>query len=180
MFQTLAWLVLPIAYNRVKDAAQPLQLWSADRVILGAIGVYAAIGGAMLGFYWLWGGWLTTLLTQKAYEMSAYTTLLIALGRFLQCFALLVQVVFAVHQKMTASLLFRLAGAALTVPLCYVLIQKSQIDGAALGSAIAGFVYLLILALGPGGFVWLMLETRRQAIVAGRDASKLKDAADGF
>ena len=168
MFQTLSWLVMPIAYNRAKDATQPLQLWSADRVILSAIGIYALAGVLMLGFYWFWGGWLTTLLTQANYEMPATTTLIIAAGRFLQCFALLVQVVFAVHQKMTASLLFRLAGAALTVPVCWMLIEKWQIEGAAIGSALAGFVYLVVLAFGPGGFVWLMLETRRAAVAAGR------------
>ncbi len=180
MFQTLSWLVLPIAYNRVKDATQPQQLWSADRVILAAIGVYAVVGVLMLVFYWGWGGWLTTLLTKKEYEMSATTTLIIAAGRFLQCFALLVQVVFAVHQKMTASLLFRVAGALLTVPLCWVLIDKWQIEGAAAGSALAGLVYLVILAIGPGGFVWLMLETRRGVIAAGRASEAHKGAMDGI
>lgn len=176
MFQTLAWLLMPIVYNRVKDAKQPLQLWSADRIMLGAIGIFAAIGTALLGVYWLWGGVLTTWLTKESYVLPTGTMVLIAVGRFLQCFALLVQLVFAVHERMTSSLLFRLVGAGLTVPLCWILVQRSGIDGAALGTALAGGVYLLILAVGPGGFVWLMRDTRRRAIEAGRSSGNVEDA----
>jgi O-antigen/teichoic acid export membrane protein len=171
MFQTLAWLLMPIVYNRVKDATQPLQLWSADRMMIGAIAFFAGTGTLLLGVYWLWGDVLTTWLTRSSYVLPTGTTMLIAVGRFLQCFALLVQMVFAVHERMTASLLFRLVGAGLTVPLCWMLVQRNGIDGAALGAALAGGVYLLILAVGPGGFVWLMRQTRREAAGAARAAA---------
>jgi len=178
MFQAVAWLLMPIVYNRVKDSTEPLQLWSADRIMIGAIGLFAVTGTLLLGVYWLWGEELTTLLTRSSYVLPTGTMMLIALGRFLQCFALLVQIVFAVHEKMTSSLIFRLIGAALTVPLCWMLIGWSGIDGAALGAALAGGVYLLVLAIGPGGFVWLMYRTWRRAMAAARPAAVTERAAD--
>src|SRR5262249_31020253 len=135
IYMLLTWLVMPVAYQRAKDVSDPRQLRAADRVTQGGIALYVG-GVALLEIgYWIIGGWLVGLLTHPKYMIgiSTSTVVMVALGRFLSCLGLLVQLVFAVHQKMTNSLVFRVIGAALTVPICWLMMRRYELWGAAAG-----------------------------------------------
>lgn len=165
------WLLVPIAYQRAKDVTDARQLRSADRVVLAGIGVYVAAGAPLIGLYWLIGEPLVAALTSKQYVLPAATLALVAAARFLSCLAPLIQNIFLVHQKTANSLVYRVIGAALALPICWWTIGRYEIWGAALGALISGGLYLLIVVVGPGGCLWLVRSTRAQAAAAG--ASRL-------
>jgi len=156
-------LLVPIAYQRSRDAGDPAQLWSADRVILAGLGAQFAIGLGMLGFYLLFGSKLLVLLTSDSYVLPTSTITILAAARFVQAISLGVQPIFAVHQQMRGLLGFRTAGAILTPAICWFTIPVWGLSGAAAGGLLAFLVYFLLLAFGPGGALWLVTDARRRS-----------------
>lgn len=155
-------LILPIAYQRARDVHSAGQLWQADKVILGGVAVYLALGALAIPVFVLWGPNLVVLLTSSEFALGSGTVLFLALGRYIQCLTLMLQMFFAVHQKMGRLLGFRLVGAMLTIPICWVMIRDYDIFGASLGMLIAMSVYTLLLVLAPGGVFWLVRTNRMQ------------------
>jgi O-antigen/teichoic acid export membrane protein len=156
-------LLVPIAYQRCRDPGDPRQLWSADRLIAAGLGVQAAIGAAMLGGYLLFGQRLLALLTSADYVLPAGTIAILAAGRFAQAMAVGLQQIFAVHQQVRRLFWFRSAGALLTPAVCWFTIPTWGVLGAAAGTLVSFLAYLLALALGPGGSVWLARDARRRS-----------------
>ncbi len=155
-------LLLPVAYGRARDTNDPTQLWAADRALLGGVGIYLAIGAAMLAIYGFLGPWLVELLTQKDYVLPIQTIILLAVGRYIQCLGILLQSFFAVHQKMPRLLWFRIIGAVVTIPTYWLSIRTWGIAGAAMGMCAVMTFYVLIETLGPGGLLWLILDSRKR------------------
>ncbi|MBI5863999.1 MAG: hypothetical protein HZB38_05745, partial [Planctomycetes bacterium] len=118
-FMTVHWLVMPIAYHRAADLSNAAGLWSADRTLLAAVGAYLAGGVIMLGVYSVAGVWVVQILTQKDFALSSGTITIITLGRFIQCLGFLVQIFFAVHQRMYESMAIRILGGLATVPIVW-------------------------------------------------------------
>lgn len=171
----LNWLALPVAYARAKDARDPAQLWSADKVLLGAVAAYVVIGLASLPLCFAVGGPLLKLMTNPTYQLESSVIGLMALGRFLQGLVVLLQMMFAIHQRMQASLGLRILGALLTLPICYFAVKQAGVFGAAAGTAVAFALYLLLLVFGPNGCYWLVRETR--AALRGPPPARRLDAA---
>ena len=158
VFTTLA---LPIVYQRAKIVTDSRQLWSADRLVLGCIFVYLALGGVMLAFYWLWGQQLLSLLTSKGFVLPATTILVLAIARYVQCLGLLLQMFFSVHQRMGASLGFRAVGSVLVVVVSWYTVKWYGVSGAAVGILISGLIYTMLVFMVPGGCLSLVREARR-------------------
>ncbi len=157
------WLVVPIAYQRARSVEDPAQLWSADKVLIGAFAGYAIIGFFAVIALVLAGPPLIVWLTSPDYEVPRSTVLALALGRYIQCFAFVLQPVFAVHKKMTSSLAFCAIGSALAIPICWLGVQWGGLFGAALAMVISGCLYLTLLIGGPNGGLWIVLGNRRAA-----------------
>jgi hypothetical protein len=64
------------------------------------------------------------------------------------------------------------------VPIVWWGVREAGLTGAAVGTLVAGLLYLLIVAVGPGGFVWLLRETRLRAIRASSGAAPLEVRVD--
>lgn len=158
------WLFIPIAYQRARDIENPAQPWAADKIFLGAIAVYCGIGLLAVGALASVGPRLIVLLTSPEYVIPSSTVTAIAVGRYVQCLAFLIQPIFAIHQKMTSSLAFRLIGAALAVPISWFGVTRAGIAGAAFASIVAGTIYLLLLIAGPNGCLWLVLRSRAETL----------------
>jgi O-antigen/teichoic acid export membrane protein len=156
-------LVIPIAYQRGRDAADPAQLWSADRVLIAGLGAQFAIGLGMLAGYVLFGSRLLVLLTSDDYALPTATIATLAAARFAQAMSLGLQPIFAVHQRMRSLLWFRIAGAILTPVVCWFTIPAWGVAGAAVGTLLSFLAYSLLLAFGPGGGLWLVTDARRRA-----------------
>ena len=62
------------------------------------------------------------------------------------------QPIFAVHQRLANLLWFRLIGAAMTLGICWKLIQSYGIFGAAAGACVAPDLYVVTLVFAPGGY----------------------------
>ncbi len=161
-------LLTPIAYQRGRDADDPAQLWSADRMLIVGLALQAGCGVVLLGFYGLFGPRLLVLLTNESFVLSAGTLLLLASGRLVQSLAQGLQPLFAVHHRLGRMLWFRLVGASLTLAICWVATREFGIVGAAGGSFAALSLYLGGLVFGPGGCLWFVAEARREARAAGR------------
>lgn len=161
-----SWLFLPIAYQRARDIGDARQLWAADRVVLGAIAVYGLLGLIAIAATTLAGPSLIVRLTTSEYQVPIATLMMLSIARYLQCFSFVIQPIFAVHQQMTGSLAIRFIGALLAIPICWVGVKYAGVFGAAAAVGISSIVYLLLLVLGPGGCLWLILESRRAAHTA--------------
>ena len=155
-------LCVPIAFQRAQDVDDPRQTWAGDRVILFSVLAYTVLGLLALGAFMLWGEQVLRLSTAAEFAVPWSVLVVLAAGRFLQGFSLLLQNFFAVHQMMTASLGFRSVGAALTVPICWIFIRSGGMYGAAVASAVSVTLYGLIVSFGPGGCFWLVRDTRRR------------------
>ncbi len=160
-------LVLPIAYQRAKDPKDAQQLWGADKVILGGLGVYAGLGVLTLGVFVLAGQGLVVLLTAREYALPTSVIVVLALGRFLRQSSPMIAAFFAAHHQMRRLLWFQLASAAISVPLFWLMIAAYGILGAALGMCLVGGVSLAIMCLAPGGAVSLVLGCWRGRPPAG-------------
>lgn len=156
-------LLTPIAYQRGRDVEDPAQLWSADRMLLAGLALQGVFGVALLAVYALIGPQLLVLLTNDTFSLSVGTLVLLAAGRLVQSLAQGLQPVFAVHHRLASMLWFRLAGAALTLGICWTAIRGWGIPGAAAGSLVALSLYLVGLAFGPGGCFWFVADARRGA-----------------
>lgn len=155
-------LLTPIAYQRGRDLGDPAQLWSADRMLLAGLAVQLVFGMALLCVYALIGPQLLVLLTNEGYSLSVGMLLLLAAGRLVQSLAQGLQPIFAVHHRLGSMLWFRLAGAGLTLGICWTAIRAYGITGAAAGSLVALSLYLAGLVFGPGGCFWFVAEARRE------------------
>jgi O-antigen/teichoic acid export membrane protein len=155
------WL-RPIAYQRCKGTNAPQELWSADKVLLGGIVLYVVLGALALPVYLAWGPQLVVLLTSPEFAPTLGVVITLTLGRYIQCLTLLVQMFYAVHQKMAASLAFRIVGALLTIPICWFTTRAYGVFGAALGMLIAVGIYAILLSVGPGGCLWLVRANHRR------------------
>jgi len=156
-------LLIPIAYQRSRDAADPSQLWSADRLLIAGLVAQFAIGLVMLAGYALVGGRLLVLLTSEDYALPAATIATLAAARFAQAISLGLVPIFAVHERMQNLLWFRIAGALLTPAVCWFTIPRWGVAGAASGTLLSFLAYSLLLVLGPGGGLWLVRKARRRA-----------------
>ncbi len=163
LMNTLNALLTPIAYQHARDVNDPQQLWRADRVLLGGIGVYTVAGGLLLGLYAAAGPGIVRLLTNPRYVLAYETILLLALARYVQALAMVLELLFAVHQRMVPTVVYRIIGSILTVTLCWLLAARWQATGVALGTLIASTAYLLLLIAAPGGCLWMVLRCRRAA-----------------
>ncbi len=92
------------------------------------------------------------------------TMVLLASSRYLQMLTLLLQFLFAVHQKMGTSLVYRIIGAVMVVPACWLGAKWYGTAGAAAGSLLAATVCIALLCLGPGGCVHVVRRTRKLAL----------------
>jgi O-antigen/teichoic acid export membrane protein len=156
-------LLVPIAYQRCRDARDPDQVWAADQVLLVGTAAFVGLGVVSLPFYWFLGPQLLVLMTNAQYELSALVLTILALGRFLQSLTVIQQMFFAVHDQMHASLLFRVIGAAVTVPACWLGVRWGGLGGAAAGMLAAICIYVALLTFGPGGCYWLVSANRASA-----------------
>lgn len=154
--------LVPIAYQRCKDPSDPAQAWAGDRVMLLGVGVYALIGLPLIPVFLLFGPQVLTLFTSAEYALPGSVIAWLALGRFMQGLTVLAQWFFAIHNRMGSSLLFRAAGALLTVPICWLAIQHGGLMGAAVGTFVAAAAYAGLLTFGPGGCYWLIVSCRRR------------------
>jgi O-antigen/teichoic acid export membrane protein len=163
MINVMSWLAVPVAFRRAPDASDPARLWSADTVVLAGVLLFLCVGVLTLPFcYWL-GPWLLVKFTNPEYRLSGGVITAIAATRFVQNLALLLQVIFSVHQQMGASMILRVLGALVTVPLCWWGVVTWDTPGAAYG-ALAGSIFFVLLQLfGPTGAFWLMQSARRNA-----------------
>src|SRR5262249_47278048 len=124
---------------------------------------YLATGVATLPLcFWL-GPWLLRQLTNKEYVVSGVVIGCIAATRFVQNLALLLQMTFAVHHRMAASLTMRVAGALVAVPVCWWAIRTGGMGGAAYGALASGIVFVLLQTFAPGGCFWLIRAARNEA-----------------
>ncbi len=163
LMNTLNALLTPIAYQHARDVRDPAQLWRADRLLLGGILVYTIAGGLLLALYAAAGPAIVRLLTNPRYVPAYETILLLAVARYVQALAMVVELLFAVHQRMVPTVVYRTIGSLLTVTLCWLLAGRWQATGVALGTLIASVVYLLLLVAAPGGCVWMLLRSQRAA-----------------
>lgn len=166
-------MVKPMAYERARDVSDPRQLWAADRVLLMGVGGYVLIGLVGLGLFFLVGPPLVVLLTSDEYQLSRWSIMALAASRFLQMLPLVLQPIFAVHHRMVSSLALRATGAATTIPACWIGVLIARPHGAdwsvfaaAVGTAIAVALYVLLLVFSPGGCYGLVRESRRAAVQA--------------
>ncbi len=166
LMNTLNALLTPIAYQHARDVRDPQQLWRADRVLVGGILVYTIAGGLLLGLYTAAGPAIVRLLTNPRYVLAYETILLLALARYVQALAMVLELLFAVHQRMVPTVVYRIIGSILTVTLCWLLAGRWQATGVALGTLIASAAYLLLLTAAPGGCLWMVLRCRRAALRA--------------
>ena len=163
LMNTLNALLTPIAYQHARDIRDPQQLWRADRVLLGGTLVYLAAGGLLLGLYAAAGPAIVRLLTNPRYVPGYETILLLAVARYVQALAMVLELLFAVHQRMVPTVIYRIIGSALTVALCWALAARWQAAGVALGTLAASVAYLVLLSAGPGGCVWMLRRAWRDA-----------------
>jgi len=154
-------LVLPVAYQRAVNIADARQLWSADKMLLAATGIYATLGALALLVYLAAGPQLLQLLTSTKFALPTGTLLCIALARYMQCLGLLLQTFFAVHQKMGASLWFRAIAGLLVLPICWFGVKWYAISGAVGGVLITSIIYTAIVCGGPSGIIVLVRDARR-------------------
>jgi O-antigen/teichoic acid export membrane protein len=161
-----SWLILPIAYQRARDVGDARQLWAADRVFLGAIAAYGVLGLLAVAATTLAGPSLIVRLTTSEYQVPLSTMMALSVARYLQCFSFVIQPIFAVHQQMTSSLAIRVVGAVVAIPICWIGVTYAGVFGAAAAVGVSSVVYLLLLIFGPGGCLWLVLESRRAAHVS--------------
>lgn len=155
-------LALPVAYQRSKSADNAKELWSADKVLLLALGAYVAAGAAALVPYVLWGPELLRMLTHSGFQLSTGVIVMLAAARFLQGMGLVLQSFFAVHQRMGASLGFRAIGGLLVVPICWFTIEAGGVQGAALGILLSCVLYTIMVCIGPGGCIRLVTKVRSE------------------
>jgi O-antigen/teichoic acid export membrane protein len=170
-------LCVPIAFQRAQDVDDPRQTWAGDRVIVFSVLAYTFLGLLALGAFMLWGEQVLRLSTAAEFAVPWSVLVVLAAGRFLQGFSLLLQNFFAVHQMMSASLGFRSVGAALTLPICWILIRSNGMYGAAVASAVSVTLYGLIVSFGPGGCFWLVRDARRRRAPVGLPLVATESAA---
>lgn len=151
---------VPIAYQSAGDMQQDSQWVQANRVLLSGVGVYCSLGLLILPLYWFWGELAVRVLTNGSFVLPATVLVCIAAGRFLQCFGLMLQPFFAVHQRMGMSVVFRLLGGLLVVPVCWWSVGRWGVRGAAGGVLVSGTVYTLLVLFGPGG-CWSLIRRGR-------------------
>jgi len=161
-FTFLYALLVPIVFQRAKDISRPGQLWSADKVLIGGIGVYVTVGALALLIYAAFGQQIMLLLTSKGFVLPSHTLVFLALTRYAQCLAMLLQVFFNIHNSMGAAFRFRAIGAAITLPISWFAIRWYGIGGAAVGGFAAACIYLALMSLSNGGCVRLVLRARRE------------------
>jgi O-antigen/teichoic acid export membrane protein len=155
-------LCVPIAFQRAQDVSDPRQVWAGDRVVGASVVAYVVMGLLGLGAFMLWGEQVMRWCTAPEFAVPWNVLVILAAGRFLQGLSLILQNFFAVHQLMRASLGFRIVGASLTVPICWVAIRYHGMEGAAVGSAVSVLLYGAIVSFCPGGCFWMLRETRRR------------------
>ena len=155
-------MLVPIIFQRAKDADDPRQLWSADKILLGGVALYLVGGAALLLVYAFLGQTLLGLLTAKGYVLSPMVLVVLAFARYVQELGFLLQVFFAVHHQMRHTLLLRACGALITVPACWYGIKWYGIPGAALSVALAGVFYVGLLCFAPNGCFWMIRRNRRR------------------
>lgn len=160
-----SWFLLPIAYQRARDIDDPAQLWAADKIFVGGIAAYVVIGLVAVAGLSLGGPALIVALSSAEYELPTATVIALSIGRYIQCLAFLIQPIFAVHQRMTSSLVFRVIGAALAVPICWLGVKWGGVHGAAVATIISSLLYAMLLIAGPGGCLWLVLRSRADSIL---------------
>ncbi len=159
-------LGVPIAYQRAGVTGDPEQLWAADEVLLAGLGVYLLLGAAAIPVYALWGDSLMGLLTSKEFTAGGSVILCLVLARYAQCFGQLLQSFFAVHQRMGASLGFRMIGGLLVIPISWFAVKWYGVAGAAWGVLISGTIYTAIVCLCPGGCLDMLRGVRRDLVRA--------------
>ncbi len=133
-FALVFTLVQPIAFQRAKDPSEPRQLWSADKVLLGGVGIYLFTGVLAMPVYALFGPRLLTLLTATEFVLPTHTIVILAFARFVQMFGMLVQVFFNIHDRMGSALRFRAIGAVLMLPISWFAIAWPAIRSGASGT----------------------------------------------
>ena len=156
----LSSLAIPVAYQRAKDVSDGRQLRSANRVLGAALLLYVLAGGVMVIPYAFWGGRLLHLLTTRDFDLGNSTMAVIAVGRYVQNMALLLQFFYAVQQKMWASMTLRAIGAFAVLPICWITVGSYGLFGAALGSFLGAVLYAVLLVFAPGGVLWLVRGSR--------------------
>jgi O-antigen/teichoic acid export membrane protein len=155
-------LGVPIAYERARVVSDPKELWAADKVLLLGIGAYVVLGALAIPVYAFWGPSLMRLLTSETFVLGGSVIVCLALARYVQCLGQLLQAFFAVHQRMGASLGFRVLGGLLVVPVCWFAVRGYGVTGAAAGVLASGAVYTLLVCFCPGGCLDLLRGVRRQ------------------
>ena len=156
-------LLTPIAYQRGSQENSPRLLWEADRILLSGLFLQLSVGLLTLLMLVLFGPHLVRWLTTDAFSLPSAVIAAVSVGRLAQSLAQSTQPIFAVHHKVHQLLGVRALGASCTVGLCWIMISKFGILGAAVGNALAFSIYLAILIFAPWGCWWLVRDVRRQA-----------------
>ena len=102
------------------------------------------------------------LLTSDKFALGGTVIVGLALARYIQCLGQLLQSFFAVHQRMGASLAFRVLGGLLVIPVCWFAVKWYGVTGAAWGVLASGVIYTLLVCLYPGGCLDLIRGARRE------------------
>lgn len=154
-------LVVPIAYQRARDVTDAVQVWSADKILLGGVGIYLIFGAVMTLGYYVFGQPLLRLLTSSDYMLDRGVLFFIALSRYVVFLGLLLHAFFKVHQRMSVLLTISAIGAVLIVPLSWFAVKWYGILGAAGGVLITGLIYCALMIFAPGGCLTLLRSVRR-------------------
>lgn len=166
LYMTLSSLLLPIAYEHSATNGNANSRRRANRVLGVGFGVFMAFGSLSLILYGTFGPELLRLLTTAEYRLSPSELTLLALSRMCQQSLLFAQLFFAVHNRVSVALLYRLGGACLAIVMCWFGTKTFGLLGAAAGSALASGMALLFMVLGPRGVVGLLRESVARANTA--------------
>ncbi len=161
-------LLLPIAYQKSSDETDVKRFWSANVILLTGMAAYLVIGALTIPLYWLFGASFLEFMTSSEFAVPTGTILCIAIARYFQCLGMLVEMIFAVHKRVSGFLRYRVIGGVVVIPLFWYAIKWYGLPGAAQGLLVANVVFIVAVTIGPGGCLGMVKVARRNASQAGQ------------
>jgi len=154
--------ILPVAYRRASDIADPSQLWAADKLLLLGIAAYCVFSMFAILAYLFFGHTALVLLTSERFALPSGLLALIAVARFTHGLVHLLIMFYAIHQRILSCVLLFAVTAIIAVPLSYYAVTHLRTSGAVLSNLLTAASTALLLILGPTGSLWLIRASRRR------------------